>query len=102
MKRNIHRWLFASVFAAVVLAVGWLLVDASSPIALGAEVVEDGWYVANLIPLLLAVVVTNREHDTPALVAIPFMLCWWIVVGLGISHLIWRRVRTAPNGPVKK
>jgi len=91
MKRNVFRWLFALVFADLVLAVGCLLVDAASPPAVRAEVVAGGWRAANCVPLFLSMLLTNREHDTPRVVAIPIMLCWWFVIGLGISYVIWRR-----------
>jgi len=61
-------------------------VDASSPLALGAEVVESGWRMANFVPLLLSALLANRAHDIPALVALPSMLCWWFAIGLAISH----------------
>jgi hypothetical protein len=91
MKGNLHRCLFALVFAGLILAVGCLLVDAASPIALRAEVVASGWRIANFIPLFISAVLTNQEHDIPSLVVIPIMLCWWFAIGLGISYLIWRR-----------
>ena len=91
MKSNLHRCLFALVFAALILAVGCLLVDAASPLALRVAVVERGWRVANFVPLFLSMVLTNREHDIPRIVAIPIIVCWWFVIGSGISYLIWRR-----------
>ena len=91
MRSKLNRWWFAAAFAAAVVAVGWLFVDASSPLALGAEVLEGGWRIANSIPLLLSALLTNREHDIPALIAIPLMLCWWFAIGLALSHRIWGR-----------
>lgn len=91
MKRNAHRWLFASGFAVLAVSAGWLFVDARSPLALRAEIVESAWRVLSFIPLLLSMLLTGREHDVPLSVALPLLLCWWCVVGFGISHLIWRR-----------
>jgi hypothetical protein len=91
MKGKLHRCLFALVYAGLILGVGCLLVDAASPVALRAEIVEGGWRVANFVPLFLSMALTNREHEIPRFVAIPIMLCWWFVIGLGISYLIWRR-----------
>jgi hypothetical protein len=91
MKGNLHRCLFALVFASLIIALGCLLVDAASPIALHAEIVEAGWRVVNFVPLFLSMVLTNREHEIPRVAAIPIMLCWWFVIGLGISYLVWKR-----------
>ena len=84
------RFIFAGIFLLVVLLVHWLVLGRGSPLSdyflwhVGLPNVLRG---LNVIPAVLAAILSHNHGGGDAIVFAPLFLIQWLAVGFLLSHL---------------